>query len=102
MEYSPRTDEGDFYKRIEEQRKKIDELNVSDNEKEKLYRLVDETICRFKRNEESYARSQRSIEELRINFCRMTESLNKIKESGEKIKSKIEIISKTFNPEILN
>ncbi len=81
---------GRFNSLMEGRRADIDFMRISDEEKIKLYSLVDETIRRYNEGREDYFKKQKMCEELESTETEFFTNLGKMLKLGTQVKSKLE------------
>ncbi len=85
----------EFYDLMDENRIGIDSMDITENQKDHLYHMVDETIQRYEENKTSSLQSQENLMRLDKAWGELLKKLDETYSIGEKIKKNLSKLEKT-------
>ena len=85
----------EFYALMDEKRAGISSMDITENNRENLYRIVDETIQRYEQNKTSSLHSQESLVRLGKALDQISQGLKQIDSAAVKIKENLPSLENT-------
>ena len=87
-------DRKEFYELIERKRKEVSLLNIPDEEKNRLYKLIDETVQTDEELQTNYVAIKESFNLLGISLGKIYRGLKEVRDSMKMLKEKLPVLEK--------